>query len=249
MNMRPADSCTSMSLSWYPLGVCGRYTVANPRKILAEVLGSDDCPELVARYNVAPTQLAPVVLTREDGSRHLVKMQWGLVPNWVNTPNIEHHLINARSETAWEKPAFRDSLKQRRCVIAADGFYEWQKTQDVKNAYLLRLTGGTPFGFAGLWDRWNGSHGNVLNTFAILTTHANALVEPLHDRMPVILDHQQRDAWLSPRTDPHSLRLLCEPCPGAAMEAFPVSNYVNNTAHDSVECLQPAQRPMPRTLF
>lgn len=233
----------------YNLVVCGRYTISNPSKILPELLIEDHALDLPARYNVAPGQMAPVVAAGEDGSWRLTEMQWGLVPSWADDPGIGHRLINARAETVGEKPAFRDSLARRRCVVAADGFYEWQKGLGGKQPYLLRLAGGAPFGFAGLWDRWCGPRGQVLETFTILTTGANKLVEPIHKRMPVILDRQERAAWLVLRAELGALSLLCEPFPASAMEAIPVSGYVNNTAHDSVECLKPLALTNPRTLF
>ena len=176
-------------------------------------------------------------------------MRWGLIPNWADDPAIGHRLINARSETAGDKRAFRDSLRHRRCGVAADGFYEWQKVRGGKQAYLLRLSGGVPFGFAGLWDRWCGLRGQAFETFTILTTVANELLKPIPPRMPVILDQQQREAWLSPGADARALDVLCTPYPSVAMEAFPVGNYVNDPAHDSVRCLQAVPLPDRSTLF
>ncbi len=149
------------ALDWASI-MCGRYTVSNPGEILPELVRGGSYPETAARYNVAPTQPAPVVVAGEDGSRRVVVMRWGLVPYWAEDPEIGNRMINARSETAAEKPAFRDSFKRRRCLVAADGFYEWQKVPGGKQPFLLRLTGGAPFGFAGLWDRWHGPRGRVL---------------------------------------------------------------------------------------
>ena len=174
--------------------MCGRYTVSNPGEILPELLGHDDAPEMAARYNVAPTQEAPVIVAGEDGSRRVAEMRWGLVPYWTKDPAIGNRAINARSESVADKPVFRDSFKRRRCLVAADGFYEWQKRSGGKQPFLLRLEGGAPFGFAGLWDRWHGPRGRVLESFTILTTEPNELVAPIHDRMPVVLlaDHDRR---------------------------------------------------------
>lgn len=237
------------SLCCYPLGVCGRYTVTNPGAILSEVLGSEDCPELEARYNVAPTQLAPVVIAAENGARRLVQMRWGLVPNWTDTPRARRGMINARVETVAEKPTYRESLYQRRCVVAADGFYEWQRLPGGKQPYLLRLVDGAPFGFAGLWDCWRDPRGTLLETFTILTTTANALVKTIHDRMPVILSRQHREEWLSPGIEMRALNRLCQPYSVSAMEAVPVSVYVNNVAHDSPACLKPIRLQAIRGLF
>lgn len=230
--------------------MCGRYTVSNPGEILPELLGGEgEVPEIAARYNVAPTQDAPVVVAGEDGSRRLKLMRWGLVPYWAEDPEIGSRMINARSETAAEKPAFRDSFKRRRCLVAADGFFEWQKVPGGKQPYLLRLEGGAPIAFAGLWDRWRGSGGRVLETFTILTTAPNGLVQPIHDRMPVLLPATGRACWLDPAADPASLGELLAPYPAAAMEAVAVSGLVNSPANDSLECLQPVLAPRQGSLF
>jgi len=228
--------------------MCGRYTVSNPGDILPELLGNDEAPEMAARFNVAPSQMAPVVVAGEDGSRRLVVMRWGLVPHWAEDPEIGQLMINARAETAAEKPAFRDSFRRRRCVVAADGFFEWQKVPGGKQPFLLRLEGGAPFGFAGLWDRWHGRRGRVLETFTVLTTAPNELLAPIHDRMPVILDSAGRDLWLRrpPVADPSALLV---PFSALAMEAVAVSDYVNDPAHDTIRCLQPVLVPRQETLF
>lgn len=229
--------------------MCGRYTVSNPGEVLPELLGHESFPETAARFNVAPTQQAPVVVAGEDGSRELRTMRWGLVPYWAEDPEIGNRMINARSESVAEKPAFRDSFERRRCVVAADGFYEWQKVPGGKQPYLLRLTGGAPFGFAGLWDRWRGPGGRVLETFTILTTEPNELAAPIHDRMPVILGEPARAGWLARDARPEDLHPLLVAFPAAAMEAIPVSDYVNSPANDSLECMQPVLVPRQGTLF
>ena len=237
------------SITWYSLSVCGRFIVSKPKTILHEVLGEHKHSGIEVRYNVTPGQTSAVVTVGENDSRHLTEMQWGLVPSWVSQPTTGRRMINARVETVGEKPAFRESVAHRRCVVPADGFYEWQKSAGGKQPFLLRLNKGAPFGFAGLWDCWRGSGGQVLETFTILTTVANALVEPIHKRMPVILDRQQREAWLQPWVGPESIRQFWEPFPASAMETIPVSDYVNNPAHDSVECLQAVSLPVGQTLF
>jgi len=229
--------------------MCGRFTVTNPEAILLELVGENEHPEIEARYNVTPGQKSSVVTVGEDGSRRLTEMRWGLVPSWVRNPTSGRRMINARVETVAEKPAFRDSVVHRRCVVAADGFYEWQRSSGGKQPYLVRLNDGAPFGFAGLWDGWRSPEGHVLDTFTILTTAANALVEPIHKRMPVMLNRQQREAWLMPWTGSESIQQFSEPFPALAMEAIPVSDYVNNPAHDSVECLQSIPLPARQTLF
>jgi len=237
------------SITWYSLSVCGRFIVSNPKTILHELLGEHQYPESEARYNVTPGQTSAVVIVGEDDSRCLTNMQWGLVPSWLKKPTTDHRMINARVETVGEKPAFRESVAHRRCLVPADGFYEWRKSAGGNQPYLIRLNKGAPFGFAGLWDRWRGSDGHVLKTFTILTTVANALVEPIHKRMPVILDRQQRDAWLLPWAGPEGIRQFCDPFPALAMETIPVSTYVNNPAHDSVKCVEAVPLSGRQTLF
>ena len=229
--------------------MCGRYTVSNPGEILPELLGSEDAPEMAARYNVAPTQSAPVVVAGEDGSRRVVSMRWGLVPYWARDSDFGNRTINARAETVAEKPAFRDSFKRRRCLVAADGFFEWQKVPGGKQPYLIRLDGGEPIAFAGLWDRWHGPLGRVLETFTVLTTTPNGLVSPIHDRMPVILPAQARDRWLDREADLAGLGALLVSYPEEAMEAVAVSDFVNKPANDSLECLQPILLPRQESLF
>ena len=229
--------------------MCGRYTVSGPEDILRELLDYEECPSAATRYNVAPSQFAPVVVVHEEQRRSVVEMRWGLIPNWAEEPTIGQRLINARAETVGGKKAFRDSLRCRRCVVAADGFYEWRKVPGGKQAYFSRLKSGTPFGFAGLWDRWCGLQGQTLETFTILTTVANELLEPIHSRMPVILGKEQREAWLSPGTDVHRLSALCESYPAVHMETFPVSDYVNDPAHDSPRCMQAVPLASWSTLF
>jgi putative SOS response-associated peptidase YedK len=189
------------------------------------------------------------VVAGEDGSRRLISMRWGLVPYWAEDPGIGSRMINARAETAAEKPAFRDSFRRRRCLVAADGFFEWQKAPGGKQPYLIRLEGGAPFAFAGLWDRWRGRRGRVLETFTILTTTPNELVRPIHDRMPVILPAEARSRWLAEDAESEALRELLGPLPGEGMEAFPVSQLVNSPANDSLECLQPILPPRQESLF
>jgi putative SOS response-associated peptidase YedK len=229
--------------------MCGRYTVSNPGEILPELVEGGEYRETAARYNVAPTQMAPVVVAGEDGSRRVVEMRWGLVPYWAEDPEIGNRMINARSETVAEKPAFRDSFKRRRCLVAADGFYEWQKVPGGKQPFLLRLEGGAPFAFAGLWDRWHGPRGRVLESFTVLTTTPNELVAPIHDRMPVILTRQARPVWLQATARAAELRRVLTPFAAGEMEAIPVSDYVNSPAHDSLECMQPVLLPRQGTLF
>jgi putative SOS response-associated peptidase YedK len=166
-------------------------------------------------------------------------MRWGFVPHWSKDQNLGYRLINARAETVSKKRAFRDSLNDRRCIIPADGFYEWKHLPGGKQPYLIRLTGGSPFGFAGLWDRWAEPNGTTHRTFTILTTSANSLIRPVHPRMPVILDRSQREEWLEIGSQQSTLERLSRPYPFMEMEAFPITTFVNDVDNDSRQCLQP----------
>jgi putative SOS response-associated peptidase YedK len=215
--------------------MCGRYTLrANPRQ-LAEAFAVLRTPEVVPRFNVAPTQ--PILTIRDAGdglAAELVK--WGLVPSWAKDPSIGNKLINARAETVREKPAFRAAFKRRRCVIAADGFYEWQRLDGRgKQPWFFRLPDDEPFGFAGLWETWEAPDGSAVETACIVTTEANATVAPVHDRMPVILPPEDHARWLDPEADggPALLRLL-RPYEGP-MDAYPVPSRVNSPKFDAPE--------------
>ena len=236
-------------MSYYATDMCGRYTVSSPEKVLSELTEADDFQGMEARYNVAPNQMAPVVVSESNGKRRVFEMKWGFVPQGVSNVAMGRPVINARAETAAEKPLFRDSVRRTRCVIAADGFYEWEKIDGGNQPYLVRLTGGTPFGFAGLWDRRQGLSGQMLETFTILTTRANRLIAPLHDRMPIILGHQDRKLWLDSASGPSILADLSEPFPAEKMETFAVSNRVNDPRHDGPECVELVSIQHRQTLF
>ncbi len=222
--------------------MCGRYTLSTPSDLLADLKEVQASTELSARYNIAPTQEAPVIRVAGASSenRELALLKWGLVPFWADDPSIGNRMINARAETVGEKPSFRDSFKKRRCIVAADGFYEWQKTGSGKQPYLFRLKTRQPFGMAGLWDRWEKGDGQPLETFTILTTQPNELIATAHHRMPVILNRRDIDLWLDPTADTASdFGALWEPFPADEMEGFPVSTYVNNPANDTPRCIEP----------
>lgn len=219
--------------------MCGRYTLSTPGAAVAELLELEEAPELAPRYNIAPTQQSPVVRLA-GGRRILEHMRWGLVPYWAAEPGIGNRMINARSETVADKPAFRDSFRRRRCLVPADGFFEWRSTPSSKQPYLFRLTGGGPFAFAGLWDRWVPHEGPPIESFTILTTRPNALVQPIHDRMPVIVSPAHHRLWLDPQqTERAGLSAVLQPLAAGEMTAFPVSTAVNRPAHDEPECVAP----------
>lgn len=204
-------------------------------------------PELPPRYNVAPTQ--PVAAVRRaagEARRELVMLRWGLVPFWADDLKIGAKHINARSESAADKPAFRAAFRERRCLIVADGFFEWQKVGSKKQPYLFQMKDGRPFAFAGLWDRWRDPDKNRIESCTILTTKANELVSLLHDRMPVILKPADYERWLDPQVqDLESLQPLLCPFDSEAMSAQPVSKQVNNARNDDPTCIA----PVPRNLF
>ena len=201
--------------------MCGRYTLASPTERLAEEFGVDASSiELSPNYNVAPTQGVAAVL-EEAGQRRLEVLRWGLIPPWADDPGIGSRMINARSETAPGKPSFRRAFRERRCLIPADGFYEWQRTNGAKQPYYIHMEDGRPFAFAGLWESWSKGGEGEVRTCTILTTGANALVGEVHDRMPVILAHDAYDVWLDPASERDELTGLLAPYPEDEMEAYP----------------------------
>ena len=221
--------------------MCGRYTLATPVNRLAEAFGFDaSAPDLPPNYNVAPTQTVAAVL-RNDGARRLEMLRWGLVPSWADDPGIGSRMINARSETAPEKPSFRRAFRDRRCLIPADGFYEWRRENGGKQPYHFRMKDGHPFAFAGLWESWRGDGEDVLRTCALLTTEPNGVASPIHNRMPVILPPDAYDAWLDPEAERQELEALLVPYEGEEeMEAYPVSRFVNSPGNNDERCIEPA---------
>ncbi|GAB4424866.1 MAG: SOS response-associated peptidase [Chloroflexi bacterium OHK40] len=219
--------------------MCGRFSLAVPAEQLATQFALTEAPALSPRYNIAPTQEVAVVRAGDRG-RELAMFRWGLVPPWATDPSIGARMINARSETAAEKPAFRGAMRQRRCLIPASGFYEWQAQPGGKQPFYIGLADGQPFALAGLWEHWRSPEGQWLLTCTILTTTANELVQPLHDRMPVIVPPKQYDHWLDPGiTDAGPLQELLVPFPAAQMRAYPVSRAVNRVTNDDPSLIAP----------
>ncbi|QDV47385.1 Putative SOS response-associated peptidase YedK [Stieleria neptunia] len=197
--------------------------------------------ESTARYNIAPTQNVSCIRAAEDPRREWVMLRWGLVPSWADDLAIGNRMINARSETVHEKPSFKKAFAQRRCLIPADGYYEWMKTADGKQPYLIEPSDGSVLALAGLWERNRKIHGDdrPIETFTILTTSANDTTRSIHDRMPVILDADGQAAWLETGLDdPSSLRELLRPAPNDLLTAFPVSRTVNSPRNDVPECVE-----------
>jgi putative SOS response-associated peptidase YedK len=220
--------------------VCGRYLVNVEQRELEVGFSATQqirIPIELPRFNVAPTQVMPVVVQDEDEHR-LVAMRWGLVPSW--SKRLDEGIINARAETAADKPSFRRPLRSRRCLVPASGFYEWAKTPQGRVPHLFRVPDQPLFAFAGLWDRWQGPQGDV-DTYTILTCEANPLLARVHQRMPCILTPNDHAAWLDPQLDePEALRALLQPYPAEGMEGYPVSTGVNIPTHDDPALLAPA---------
>jgi putative SOS response-associated peptidase YedK len=220
--------------------MCGRFARIVSDKKLREKYRLKETPQLDARYNTAPTQPVAAVRATDEG-RELVLLRWGLIPSWSKDAQIGYKLINARAETVAEKPSFRSTFKQRRCLIPASGFYEWAKQgTGRKQAYFICPRAGELFSFAGLWERWHDPEGEEVESCTILTTTANELMRPIHERMPVILDLSAEEQWLDPRSAPDSLSALLVPFAADQMEAFPVSPWVSNPKHEGPRCIEPA---------
>jgi putative SOS response-associated peptidase YedK len=219
--------------------MCGRYTLSAAGEQVAGQFGLAEAPQLAPRYNIAPTQMVPVVRAG-PGGRELAMLRWGLVPSWAKDLSIGARMINARAETAAEKPAFRSALRQRRCLVVADGFYEWQQAPAGKQPFYFRVHGGAPCGLAGLWEIWRGPDDTPVQTCTILTTRANPLLAPIHERMPVILPPDQYGLWLDPdMRDAGPLEHLFEPFPAEAMDSYPVGKGVNKVSNDSRDLIAP----------
>lgn len=218
--------------------MCGRFSNRTSAEKIKKEFKVEEAPSVEARYNIAPTQKI-LGISQENGEREAGIFKWGLVPSWAKDASMGARLINARSETVHEKPTFREAFKRRRCIIPADGYYEWQKTGGRKQPYYFTMRDERLFGFAGLWDRWKSPEGEILETCTILTTEANEKARDIHDRMPVILSASDYDLWLD--EDVRKLELLKEPFrpyPSKEMSAYPVSTLVNNVRVDRAELIE-----------
>jgi putative SOS response-associated peptidase YedK len=222
--------------------MCGRYSLTTPTEALQRLFRFEGRPNLAPRYNIAPTQDAPVVRLRDGGpERELAMLRWGLIPAWAKDTTIGAKLINARTESAAEKPAFRAAFAHRRCLVLADGFYEWQVVDRTKQPWRVTLPDGGPFAFAGLWERWQGVEGVVLQTYTILTSDANPALAALHDRMPVILAPENHEIWLDPGAKRETLTALLGPYPADRLAWYRVSRRVNNVRNDDAACIAPLE--------
>jgi putative SOS response-associated peptidase YedK len=226
--------------------MCGRYTLSSPGDTIAELFGIDQLPPLEARFNIAPTQEALVVRGGVVGAPpSAALLRWGLIPAWADSPQVGSRMINARAESAATKPAYRDSLSFQRCLVPADGFYEWQRAGNVRQPYLIRRQDRAPFAFAGLWARWHAAESDPgLDSFTILTVPPNELVARLHDRMPLVLPPTAFAAWLDRRTNrPQDLQPLLATPSADGWEMVPVSRAVNDVRHDDADCIAPLTEP------
>lgn len=219
--------------------MCGRFTLRNPGEIVARTFALSSVPDLLPRFNIAPGQAVAVVRQKpHDEERELVFLRWGLIPAWADDLTIGDRLANARSETVATKPSFRRAFRSRRCLVVADGLYEWQRTNGRKQPYFVGLKNDHPFGMAGLWERWEKGDEPV-ESCTILTTDGNDLMQPIHERMPVIIRPEQYALWLD-STVQESGKLMnsLRPCPSNDMIAYRVSTLVNNPTNDVPECVE-----------
>lgn len=229
--------------------MCGRYRLSRRKQIIEEhfdsVSGEEDWSP---RYNVAPTQPVPIIRQHpKEPRREMSLVRWGLIPWWAKDASGAARMINARSETAATLPAFRDALKSRRCIVPADGFYEWLRAGKTKQPFCFEVNDGELFAFAGLWERWKDADGKALETCSILTTTPNVVTSTVHDRMPVILSPDSYDMWLDPGfADAAAVSELLKPYDARLMRSYPVSARVNSVANDDVECAAPVDLIQPR---
>ena len=220
--------------------MCGRFSVATDQRAIEDRFSfTGGSIKFVPSYNVAPTDNVLTVTAKRPEN-----MRWGLIPHWAKDPSIGSRMINAKAETIAERPSFRAAFRQRRCLIVADGYYEWRKIGSRRQPFRIVLRSGEPFGFAGIWESWWPQDGGRIRSCAIITTQANGVVEPIHDRMPVILPRSVESMWLDPDAeDPAVLSSLLDPVPAAEMEAYEVSSLVNSVANNAPECIEPVGFP------
>ena len=222
--------------------MCGRFTSLFSPEVLNNTFGVQAPPDISPRYNIAPTQQVWIIRGSATGGRHLSSARWGLVPHWAKDLSIGNRMINARCETVHEKPAFRQSIHTRRCIVPASGFFEWTTTPTGKTPHYVTMRDGSPLAFAGIWESWKTSEGENIETCAILTTTANCLMAPIHDRMPVILHQTEFELWLERSVNnPLELQRLYQPYPAELLQEWEVSTVVNSPAHETPETIAPIQ--------
>jgi putative SOS response-associated peptidase YedK len=233
--------------------MCGRFVLTTPAEALRRIFEFVEQPNLAPRYNIAPTQDVPVVRQRREpkGQRTIQMLRWGLVPSWADSLAGGAKMINARAETVVQKPAFRNALQRRRCLVPVDGFYEWRADGGGKQPYFISRPDGAPFAFAGLWERWTPRPENAepadaagksfVDSFTIVTTEANAALKPLHDRMPVVLAPEAYASWLDPDAGQGDLLTLLRPAPEELLRFYPVDRRVNNVRNDDIALIRPLE--------
>lgn len=218
--------------------MCGRYSLSKPLKSIAEHFSIRlSLPHFQERYNIAPSQMAPVILPIQ-GRRELQEMRWGLIPAWAKDIETGYRMINARAETIAEKPSFKRSFETKRCLVAADGFFEWQPSGNDKIPHYIFLKSRELFVFAGIWSEWKHKE-ELIRSFSIITTSANSKLRSIHERMPVILPPKYYDTWLAPDSNPQTLHRLLSPYPSEEMECHIISKMINSPKNDCPECLTP----------
>lgn len=226
--------------------MCGRFMLKTPIGEIADLFGLDAVPALQPRYNIAPSQGAPIIRTTENGGRELALSHFGLIPHWADDPKVGYKMINARGETVDRLPSFRDAYQKRRCLIPTDGFFEWQTVDPMgkgpKQPFAIRRPDGKPFAFAGIHERWRSRDGaRMIESFAIVTTEANRTLAPIHPRMPVVLAREACDLWLDTAKDG---RPLLKPCPDDWLKATMIGPRINRPANDDPSVLEPVDCPI-----
>jgi putative SOS response-associated peptidase YedK len=220
--------------------MCGRFALKAPPRTIQEHFHLPETLELSPRYNIAPSQAIAVVRCLQgEKTRQLDMLRWGLIPHWAKDMKIGYKMINARSETLAQKPSFRAAFKKRRCLIVADGFFEWKHAGKIKEPFYVQLRNGAVFGFAGLWESWKSPDGNIVESCTVITTPANKLIRGIHDRMPVILLPEDYETWLQDSTPEQILQQLFAPFPADKMEMYRVSSEVNSPKNDTPACILP----------
>jgi putative SOS response-associated peptidase YedK len=225
--------------------MCGRYAITTAPEAMRRLFGYREQPNFPARYNVAPTQPIPIVRL-ESGKRRFALVRWGLLPAWVKDPKAFTLVINGRADSVLDKPAFRYAMRRRRCLIPADGFYEWKGEGAAKRPYFVKLKSGEPFAFAGLWECWTGPNGEEMETAALLTTEANRALAEIHHRMPVMLLPDAFASWLDcVNVDGEMAAAMLTALPDEAVEAHPVSHAVNKVVNDDASLIEPVAEDAP----
>ncbi|MGH6770674.1 MAG: SOS response-associated peptidase [Xanthobacteraceae bacterium] len=228
--------------------MCGRYLITTVPEAMRALFKYLEQPNFPPRYNVAPTQPIPIVRLHE-GQRQFALVRWGLIPAWVKDPKAFSLILQARSDSVVDKPSFKNAMKYRRCLIPADGFYDWNEVTNPRRPYLVRPKHGGPVAFAGLWEAWMGPNGEEMETAAVITTDANKTLAPIHHRMPVVIPEEAFDLWLDCRNvDALTAAALLAPAPEDLFEAYEISTAVNRVANDSPELIRPVQRSETREI-